>query len=83
MRWPAWLRLPSLTPANLLGPDIIAEVCIHVLPDFSRKVYASKFLGSQEQMAKIVQNVVATGFDLGQQHGITIQFNQPPPQEKA
>ena len=83
MTWPAWLRLtPSATRCNLLGPDLRAEVVIHVAEDWSRKVYVSKLVGTPQDLARVVESIVRAGVDLGTQHGIKIEFSPtPPPQE--
>lgn len=64
---------------NLLGPDILAEIVIHIGQDFSRHVYVSKLDTTAAIMAKIVESVVRAGVDLGAQHGITVQFTPATP----
>lgn len=73
-----WLR-ETLWPAhgNLLGPDVLAEVTIHIMTDFSRKVYVSKLAAPPAVLAKIVESVVRTGEDIGRQHGISLVFAPP------
>ena len=75
-RWLAHLRLSS--PGELRGPGPLGEVVIHVMPDFSRRVYVSKLDTTPDVLAKIVESIVRSGVDLGAQHGITITF-QPGP----
>lgn len=59
---------------NLLGPDILCEVVIHVMPDFSRRIYVSKLDTDLGTLAKVVESIIRSGMDLGQQHGITVQL---------
>lgn len=66
------------SPGDLLRDAILCEVVIHVMPDFSRRVYVSKIDAPPDVIAKIVESIVRSGVDLGAQHGITIQF-QPGP----
>ena len=64
---------------NLLSDDVLAEVIVHVMPDFSRKLYVSKLDTKPEVLARIVESVIRAGIDFGAAHGITIQFQTPPP----
>lgn len=70
------VRGAVLRSNNLLGPDILCEIVIHVCPDFSRRVYVSKLDAPVDTIAKIAQSVVQSGVDLAAQHGITIQYQQ-------
>lgn len=74
----SWLTHLRASPGNLLTQDILCEVVIHVMPDFSRRIYVSKLDTTPDVLAKIVESIVRSGVDLGAQHGITIQF-QPGP----
>ena len=79
----AWRGLKDFIAAegNLLGSDILCEVTIHILSDFTRRVYVSKIQAPPAVLAKIVESVVRTGVDIGAQHGITVQSQAgPPPQ---
>ncbi len=63
---------------DLLGPEILCEITIHVMPDFGRQVYVSKLDTNQQTIAKIVEAIIQTGIEIGQRHGVTIQFGPPP-----
>ncbi len=63
--------------SNLLHEDVLCEIVIHVMPDFTRKVYVSKFMASPQTMARVVESIVRTGVDVGAQHGIQVQFAPP------
>ena len=82
LRWCKWAIFDS--PGDLLRDELSVEIVIHILPDFTRKVYVSKFTAPNPAfIAKVVESVVRTGMDIGQQHGIQIQFmpqNGPQPE---
>ena len=75
--WPLWLRL---TPTkDLLRQSIMAQVDIHIMPDLTRKTYASKLVGlPTPTIAKVVESVIAAGMDLGVQHGIQVHVCSRP-----
>lgn len=62
---------------DLLGPDILCEVTIHVMRDFSRQVYVSKVETDQQTIARIVEAIIQSGIEIGQRHGVTVQFGPP------
>lgn len=62
---------------NLLTTDTFAEINIHVLPDFSRKVYVSKLQGDPQSLAKVVESIVRAGTDIGAQHGVSLNLALP------
>lgn len=74
----AWLHWRPTPTRNLLAQDLLCEIVVHVLPDFSRRVYVSKVTAPPDVIAKLVESVIRAGVDLGQQHGITVNF-QPGP----
>ena len=73
LTWPQWLRL---TPTkDLLRQPIAAEIVIHVMGDMSKKVYATKLVTLPPQaIAKVTENIIAAGMELGQQHGIQVHL---------
>ena len=79
---PAWL---VLTPPDLLRNPIAAEIVIHVMGDMSKKVYATKLITLPPQaIAKVTENIIAAGMELGQQHGIQVHLcTRPEHQEGA
>src|SRR3990167_596165 len=74
-----WLKDFIAAEGNLLGSDILCEVTIHILSDFTRRVYVSKIQAPPAVLAKIVESVVRTGVDIGAQHGITVQYKAARP----
>lgn len=74
LRW--WNKEPR-QPLNLLQPDVLAEIAIHVMPNGDRKMFCSK-LPPQipvNTVAMIAQGVTQSGIDFIAQYA-----NQMPPE---
>lgn len=63
---------------DLLRDELLVEVVIHVLPDWTRKIYVSKFESTPQNVAKLVEGLIRSAMDIGQQHGVTVQFGPQP-----
>lgn len=74
-----WLVMgfDCVTTVNLLSQPFKAEVLVHIMEDFTRKIYVTKPEGPAHETAKVVESVVRSGIDLGAQHGIQLQLAVP------
>lgn len=57
---------------SLLGPDLLAEVVVHVRPDATFQIQVSKFPPAKESAEAVVKAVIGAGFELAKMYGIRI-----------
>ncbi len=72
-----WTKEPR-PPLNLLAPDVLAEVVIHISPNGERRLYCSRLPPgtTKETYAAITMGVIQSGMEFGEQYGIKVHASQ-------
>ena len=70
-----WHKEPRI-PLNLLAPDVLAEVIIHVHRSGERRMYCSKFPPetTHDDLGRITLSIIESARDFGKQYGIEIKM---------
>ena len=63
---------------NLLGPDLLGEITIHILPTGGHKIIVSKLEDDpkQELRQRVIQAAIFTAIDLAKERGIAIAWSE-------
>ena len=65
------------THLNLLAPDLLAEIVVHVNVDFTTRSYFSKIEHADQQtIGRLAMALIQTGTQFAESHGLKITVNQ-------